>query len=234
MIETLERLYKVLDHDGCPLYGGTGTWRLPEGDRPGAWMPPIEGTLEPCVLGYHLCRATDLVRWLGPVIYLAEARGERIDMSDKIVVREARLIRRLTTWTDQTARLFAADCAAHVLPLYEQIYPEDRRPRHVIAVARRFARGAATRIELDAAWNAARAAAWDAARDATRDAARAAAWGAAWGATRAATWGAAWGARAAAWGAARAAARAAAWADGRDAEHTWQTQRLFALLTVEE
>jgi hypothetical protein len=64
--------------------------------------------------------------------------------------------------SDKDLRLFACDCAEHVLGIFEAKYPEDKRPRDCIATARRFASGEATEQELAAA----RDAAWDA-RDAT-------------------------------------------------------------------
>ena len=88
---------------------------------------------------------------------------------------------------DVIARLFACSCAESVLPIFERAFPGDQRPRHAIAVSRRFALGRATDEEL----RAVRAAAWaalEAASGATR-AAGAAAWAAleaASGATRAA------------------------------------------------
>ena len=222
-----ERLFKVLSLGGTPCHGGTGVWSLPQGDGPGAWMPPIVAYLIPCTRGYHLCRERDLLRWLGPAIYEAEERGARTDCDDKIVVAEARLLRRCERWTEQTARLFACDCAERVVHLCGN----DARPREAIATTRRYARGEATEKELDAA------------SDAASDAARGAAWGAAWGAARAAAWDAASdaasdAARAAAWGVARAAARGAAWAAARGAasdaawgaEYAWQTERLMAYL----
>ena len=170
-----ERLFKVLDEGGEPCHGGRGIWSLPHDGQPGDWMPPVEGELVACKKGYHLCREQDLIKWLGPVIYEAEYRGERLDANNKIVVREARLLARVETWNDRTARLFACDCAERVLPIFERERPDDERPREAIAVARRFANGEATHEELAAAWAPARAAAWDAARDAAFDAARAAA-----------------------------------------------------------
>jgi hypothetical protein len=194
-----ERLFKVLDDGGTCFHGGHGQWSLPHNGDPGNWMPAIEGELEPCANGYHLCRESDLIHWLGPAIYEAEHRGDWVDADDKIVVREARLLRRLDTWNDRTARLFACDCAESVLHIYERDYPDDLRPRQAIMVARRYANREATDDELFAARTAARTAARDAARTAARTAARAAAWAAALTA-----------ARAAALTAARAAARAAA------------------------
>ena len=108
---------------------------------------------------------------------------------------------------DKILRLFACDCAEHVLHIFEEHYPNDKRVRECIDVARRFAAGKATIGELaaarDAAWDAAWAAGWDAARDAALDAARAAA---------------------------RAAALDAAWDAGLAAEENWQRERLIRYL----
>ena len=207
---TTERLFKVLGEDGKPFHGGTGHWSLPTDEGPGEWMPSIEGALVPCENGYHLCRIGDLLDWLGPTIYEAECRGDRIDAGNKVVVREARLLRRLN-WDDHVARLFACDCAEDVLPLFERDHPDDYRPRRAIEVARQYANGAATADELAAASDAAWAAAMAAASDA--------AWAAAWAA-----------ARAAAMAAASDAARAAAMAAASDAAWDRQAQRLLAYL----
>jgi hypothetical protein len=167
------KYYKILDN-GKPYNGGTGTWFLPK-NGPGEWMPKIE-QLKPCISGYHLCRERDLVLWLGPEIYEAEGRGEKIVCDNKVVFQQARLIRRLDTWTEKTIRLFACDCAERVAHL-----AKDKRCQNAINTARRYATGEATEEELaaarDAAWGAA---AWDAAR--------AAAWAAAWDAARDAAW----------------------------------------------
>jgi hypothetical protein len=117
--------------------------------------------------------------------------------------------------SDKDLRLFACDCAEHVLHFFEEKYPTDKRPRKCIEVARRFALGEATAEEMAAA----RAAAWAAARDAAWAAARAAARDAAWAAARDAARDAAW---AVAWDAAWDAARDAAWAK----EWAWQVKRL--------
>jgi len=165
--------YKVLGTDRTPHYGGKGQW--PEPDR---WLR-VEGELVPCGRGLHVCERGDLVQWLGPEIWECEVGEERVRDGDKTVCREARLVRRLETWNERTARLFACDCAERVLPLWEAEYPNDRRAHEAVAVARRYAEGQATAEELAAAGDAARDAAWDAARDAARAAARAAAWDAA-------------------------------------------------------
>ena len=67
--------------------------------------------------------------------------------------------------------LWAADCAEHVLPIYEVNYPSDKRPREAIAIARSWARG---KVSVGTARSAAFEA-HDAARASTNEAARAAA-----------------------------------------------------------
>jgi len=235
-----ELLFKVLDGNGRPFHGGKGEWYLPEGNKPGRWMPEIRGNLIECKNGYHLCRKQDLIIWLGPNIYLAEYRGDRIDGEDKIIVRQARLLKELNTWNIKTARLFACDCAEHVLHIYEKQYPDDSRPHRAIEAARLYVDGKIIEKELDAvntASDAAADAAW-AAANTSADAAAKAAWAAAnaacaithatmntaYAATNAAN---------AATNAANAAAKAA-WAAARDvariAERKWQTSRLMHLL----
>ena len=201
-----EKLYKVLGANGEATNGGTGKWFLPHGKRPGKWMPKIKGELIPCKNGYHLCRRQDVIHWLGPSLWEAEYRGECVPAEDKVVVRQSRLIRRVSTWNDKTARLFACDCAEYALGLVKK---PDPRSVEAVRVARLFALGEATGDELAAAYAAARDAAYAAC--AARDAA-CAAWNAAWDA--------AWAARAV-YTAARAAAR------------VWMTERLFQYLDGE-
>ena len=191
-------LYKVTDDRGRSMHGGSGQWRK------NRWRS-VSGELKPCVSGLHLCREQDLVHWLGQVIWEAEVHPDAvvIEAEDKVVVSRARVVRRLDTWNDRTARLFAADCAERVVHLCG----DDPRPREAIEAARRYANGEATDDELaaarDAAWSAAaRAAARDAAWDAARAAARDAVWDAVWDAAR-------------------------------DAEYRWQTARLMEYLRGE-
>lgn len=252
------KLYKFLDGDQS-CHGGAHTWSLPTDDGPGEWTTPIDD-LSACERGYHLCRVSDLAQWPAPDLYEAEARGDVLEVDDKVIAHECRLVRRVDAWTEQSARAFACDCAEHVLPIFDRLAPDDDRPRKAIETARRFARGEADQEELAAAWDAARDAARAAARAAARDADRAASWAAAWdvardadraadraaardaardaamaaalsAAARTAAWAAA---RTAAWATARAAARDAAMAASRDAERKWQTARLCEVLGIEE
>ena len=215
------KYYKVLNNKGECINGGKGKWYLPTKQKdgtwePGKWMPVIDGELEACRHGYHLCRPNDLIFWLNEAIFEAEFVGESVNICNKIVVRKARLVRKIENWNEKTARLFACDCAEHVLPIFEKQYPGDKRPRHAIKTARRFALGTATQDELDAARTAAWEAAWEAAR---------AAWEAARAAARTAEGAAA---RTAAW-----AAGEAAWDAGEavwDAEMKWQTKKLLKII----
>jgi len=150
--------YKVLNDDGTPFHGGIGQWSLPEGDKPGKWMPPIEN-LELCASGYHVINKNQLIEWIGPTIFEVEVKGKFIHDANKSVFESARLIRKIEAWNDKTARLFAADCAERVLPFYESEYPNDSRPRLAIDATRKFANGEITQDKLNAARSAARSAA---------------------------------------------------------------------------
>ena len=81
---------------------------------------------------------------------------------------------------NRDVRLFACDCAESVLHIFEESYPNDKRPRKTIEISRLFADGKATREELHIAYAAAAfapayAAAADAYAFASADAAYAAA-----------------------------------------------------------
>ena len=81
-------------------------------------------------------------------------------------VRDPRFItiRRGGTLTDPDHRLlasWAADCAEHVLPLFESVQPSDPRPRQAIEQVRAWTRGEITMSQSRAAGGHAMAAARD-------------------------------------------------------------------------
>ena len=117
---------------------------------------------------------------------------------------------------DKEIRLFAADCAEMVLPIYEKEYPNDYRPRKAIHAARDYANGLISAGELVVARADASAAA-DVAM--TKRAAASAKWAAA----------------SAAWDAALAAgAASAAWAAQRTAvDAAWAAKEAARVLTWE-
>ena len=167
--------YKWLGKDATAANGGGGVWHKPWGNRPGKWMPRIDNII-PCERGYHVCRRKDLSRWIGEELWLVEVRGEAVEAENKVVASEARLLRRIDAWDEQTQRIFACLCAYSVLDLFERDYPGDARPRAAVDVAWRFTFGEATADELAAdraaAWAAWAAWAAGAAGAAARDAVR--------------------------------------------------------------
>ena len=176
--------YKVLPADGT-AFGGF-QWdlptRLPDGRWiPGAWTVPVRGALEPCANGYHACELADLPGWLdvGPVICVVEFRTAPLRAETKVVGRQARLLLR-TAWNADRAAALAADYADYVQPLWDRLYPNDRRPSRAIAAARRKDPGTAAYADAAAAAASAAganldpAAAYVAARGAARAAAAAA------------------------------------------------------------
>lgn len=141
-------------------------------------------------------------KWNGRKVTAEQARAAGATFDD--IVWAASAVARTDKDAERRLRLWAADCAARVLHIYEHDHADDR-PRGAIIAARQYARGEISAAAMDAAW--------------------AAAWDAAWAAARAAAWAAA----RAGWAAARAA-RAAA----RAAEQAWQYDRLIMWLSDAE
>ena len=175
-------LFKSLDKNNHSPYADFDfSAYLPKHGKPGKWLPKVTD-LSLCLSGYHGCEDGNILEFLNANIYEIETKGKALRGDDKFTAQQIRLVRKCEGWNEVTARLFACDCAAHVLPIYEKECPDDKRPRECIEVARKFAHGKATREEMTAA----RAAAVDAARDAAWDAAWDAAGAAAVDAARAA------------------------------------------------
>lgn len=218
--------YKVLNKDGTSPHQNH-LWSLPKRGKPGKWVK-AKGPLRLCANGVHLCDGPrQLLDHLGPVIYEAEIRGDRIDGHNKIAVREARLTRRVEQWNERTARLFAVLCAEHVLPNFESKFPNDDRPRKAIEAARMFADGLIDSVACSAArsaagaavdWERLRPSAYSAGHSAARWAGHSAAYSAA---HRSARWAAHW-----------AADLARSSASNHFTERDWQAERLAELLTA--
>jgi len=133
-------LYKALDEDGLGPYSYFD-WPKPVEDEGGTWAPgewvEADGELEMCANGVHYCDGEEqLLPWLNAQIYEIEVDGEEMRGGDKCVTRRGRLLRRITAWDERAARLFACDCAEHVLEHFEKCYPGDDRPREAIKVER--------------------------------------------------------------------------------------------------
>jgi len=232
--------YKFLKEDRRASFVNGFQWPKPP-NKP----DPVIGNLVVCKNGYHLCRIEDLPHWLNQELWIVGCdETELIESNNKVVVRHAWLEKQVDTWNEKTARLFAADCAEHVLHLFESRYPDDKRPRNVIGATRDYAHGRISHDDMIAVWTASKNAAGRAedaedtakiaafaAAAAALDTSCAAAKAAAWTASRAAAWdasGAAWDASGVAWG-----AESDAWDAAWDAERQWQTQQLLKYINNE-
>lgn len=134
------RLWKWLDsasRSAHPL-GDPLPW------TPGVWQPAVQRPVWMCIRGYHLCRDRDLAGWIYETLWTAEARGERFEGDDKIVVEQARIIRRVDGWTEAVARTWAMDCAIRALPVLAVPDEPDRPVRDRLTAAVDLARPYAT------------------------------------------------------------------------------------------
>ena len=147
--------------------------RAGEGNEP-AWKVgetrtlPARRKIVPCDYGYHASPTLfDALAYApGSMACIVEIDGD-VTPHGSPVDKYAARTRTLVVAVDLTysLRMFAADCAEHVLPIFEKERPGDDRPRKAIEAARAYARG-----EID---EAARAAAREAAGAAAMAAERA-------------------------------------------------------------
>jgi len=137
-------LFKVLNKDGSTCYSRTIMWYLPWDNQPGAWMPPVKGDLQLCKNGYHLCEDMDVLEWLGPALFEAEYRGECVRGRNKIVVREARLLRHFDKWDIKAMQSFLCDCTERAL----LTATDCEEVREVVRLARKYIEGEACAGEL--------------------------------------------------------------------------------------
>jgi hypothetical protein len=159
---------KFLDPGAIGPYSGFG-WPKPRGSRPGKWVRV--DALVVCERGIHVCTWDQAPWWLRAEAWVIEVAGDVLDAGDKQVWSRGRLVRQAESWDRVAVVRFACDCAARVLSLFQERYPDDDRPRKAIQAARAWARCPCERHanSVDAA-----AAAYTAAANAAADAANAA------------------------------------------------------------
>lgn len=121
---------------------------LPKKGKPGKWLPVVK-KLSLCQSGWHGCTTSQLIEWLNANIYEIEFRGKKKTGTQKICGEQIRFVRKVLGEYD--LQVFACDCADHVLHLYEDKYPNDKRPREAIEARRKFAKGEITAAAGDAA-----------------------------------------------------------------------------------
>lgn len=100
------RYYKWMAN-GKPIYG-KGKYA-----PPGEWQPRIEGKLEMCWRGYHVCTANQVPYWCGTELIEVEVREKDIVArgADKILCRTWREIRRFR-WACEDMVEYARICAS--------------------------------------------------------------------------------------------------------------------------
>src|SRR5882724_2091638 len=101
-------------------------WPEPRAGALGAWVE-AEGPLGLCVRGVHVCRPFDLAYWLHDELWETEADGDQIEGIDCLVVRRARLMRRINGWHQGGAASFAEACVQHAAELADRA-PDSVRP----------------------------------------------------------------------------------------------------------
>lgn len=84
-------------------------WPIPVPGAAGAWVETT-GPLTPCARGVHVCRPIDLAHWLNEELWELQADGDSILSVDCMVVRRARLVRRIDAWSNGGATRFAEAC----------------------------------------------------------------------------------------------------------------------------
>jgi hypothetical protein len=87
-------------------------WSVPRGGVPAEWVQ-ARGPLSQCALGVHVCRTDDLAHWLHDELWELEVDGEQISGVDCLVVRRARLVRRIEAWDAAGIRRFVDACIDH-------------------------------------------------------------------------------------------------------------------------
>ena len=120
----------------------------------------LKGEIIPCQYGYHASRSLwDALRYApGALACKVELSGTIVPHGDdKYAASTRKLVAAVNV--ERELRLFAADCAEHVLYLFEEKYPDDDRPRKAIQSARDFANDSISAYATNAAANAAYAAA---------------------------------------------------------------------------
>ncbi len=143
--------YKFFAEDDTGSYSGV-PWHMPKRkDRPGKWMPVVF-PLSMCSRGYHATTERSMATWIGPRLAIVELKGGMIEHENKVCAEQARVVKFLDGWNEQTQRLFAADCAAKILHIYEK-RNKSPRPRKSIQTVRQFAYGQVSRIDLNLAGN---------------------------------------------------------------------------------
>lgn len=75
---------------------------------PGPW---VEAEPHVCASGIHACEIDDLPYWIDAELWELEL-DSAVRVERKLVARRGRLLRRVESWDERSARVFAESCAA--------------------------------------------------------------------------------------------------------------------------
>ena len=152
----MNRCWKIIGNRRQPLVSGA-EFTYP---ADGKWTEHTD-KIGLCSWGYHYCEGKHVLEWLNTGL-LAEVepcpKHKPKKGDNKNVTCQLRIVRTFPL-TARVLRRFACDCAERALEREREHDREpDERSWNAVRVARRYAFGKATKAELDAAWDAARAA----------------------------------------------------------------------------
>lgn len=77
----------------------------------GTWVD-VRGEPRACRFGLHACRPEDMPYWLAEELWTVELDGQVVATEHKVVARRARLLERVTEWSDGGADDLARWCLA--------------------------------------------------------------------------------------------------------------------------
>jgi transposase-like protein len=105
-----------------------------------------------------------------PVLGLLFLEEPAVQEKMAVALAEGWRVTGLNALTPRNQRLYACDCAEHVLHFFEEKYPDDKRPRKAINVARHYANGDQTvkKAKLSSASSSAHDGAYPASKEASR------------------------------------------------------------------
>ena len=140
--------------DGYKSYHGEKTW------KPGKWYK-VRGKLDMCNNGFHASeKVIDAMSYV-PMGILAkvEVRGKSIKQQDKQCWSEMKIVK-AWKWTKKDSVALSVYSASPVLKNFEDLFPDDKRPRQAIEAAERWLKNPTKKNESTAA--PAASAAWTA------------------------------------------------------------------------
>ena len=123
--------YKFL-REGMKSQSGNIVWKLNE------WQK-AKGDLDMCKNGFHCSKKPyDAFSYVaGEILAIVEVRGKHLSDDNKECWKEMRVVKAYK-WQKNDSVLFAIYAARLVIKIYEDRYPDDKRPREAIEAAEAY------------------------------------------------------------------------------------------------